>query len=72
MDHMTLGRDMMIASGDLQDDKQCCDWARIGQILTQLGLPRMPKTIHDMRQEDQTIIADAVKALQQRSTDNRK
>lgn len=67
MDHMNLGREMMIASGDLQDDKQCCDWARIGQMLTQLGAPRMPKSINDMRPDDQRVIADAIKALQQRS-----
>lgn len=64
---MKLGREMMIASGDLQDDKQCCDWARIGQILTQLGAPRMPKSINDMRSDDQSVIADAIKALQQRA-----
>lgn len=72
MDHMELGREMMIASGDLQDDKQCCDWARLGQILTQLGAPRMPKSVNDLRLDDQRIIADAIKALQQRSVNNKK
>jgi hypothetical protein len=66
MDAMQLGREMMSRSGDLKDDKQCCEWARIGQLLTQLGTPRMPKTFRDMRREDRQVVLDAIKALQNR------
>ena len=59
-----LGRTMMHRAGDLIDDRQCCDWARVGQILTQLGSPRMPKTIRDLSSMDQGIIIDAIRQLQ--------
>lgn len=59
-----LGRTMMHRAGDLSDDRQCCDWARVGQILTQLGSPRMPKTIRDLSSMDQGIIIDAIRQLQ--------
>jgi hypothetical protein len=67
MDTMKLGREMMIVSGDLSDDTQSCNWARIGQILTQLGAPRMPRSIMDMNAKDREIIADAITALQEKS-----
>jgi hypothetical protein len=66
MDTMELGREMMSRSGDLKDDKQCCEWARIGQMLTQLGTPKMPKTFFDMQAKDRMVVLDAVKALQKR------
>jgi hypothetical protein len=64
MNPQQLGREMMIRSGDLKDDRQSCDWARIGQLLTQLGTPKMPKTMRDMRPEDKKIVRDAVLVLQ--------
>ena len=67
MDAIQLGRTMMNESGNLKDDKQCCDWARIGQMLTQLGTPRMPRTIKDIQADDRMIIVDAIKTLQLRS-----
>ncbi len=67
MDTMKLGREMMIVSGDLSDDTQSCNWARIGQILTQLGAPRMPRSVMDMNDKDREIIADAITALQEKS-----
>ena len=67
MDTMKLGREMMIVSGDLKDDRDSCNWARIGQILTQLGAPRMPRSIMDMPIRDREIIADAIKSLQERA-----
>lgn len=67
MDTMKLGREMMIVSGDLSDDTQSCNWARIGQILTQLGAPRMPRSIMDMNAKDREIIAEAIKSLQEKS-----
>ena len=67
MDTMKLGREMMIVSGDLSDDTESCNWARIGQILTQLGAPRMPRSVMDMPTKDREIIADAIKSLQERS-----
>lgn len=70
MDTMKLGREMMIISGDLKDDAQSCDWARIGQILTQLGAPRMPRSVMDMNIADRAIIADAIKSLQEKSSNN--
>lgn len=70
MDTMKLGREMMIISGDLKDDAQSCDWARIGQILTQLGAPRMPRSVMDMNITDRAIIADAIKSLQEKSSNN--
>jgi hypothetical protein len=66
MDAMKLGREMMDASGDLQDDKQCCDWARIGQLLTQLGTPMMPKSINDLKAEDKEIVIDALTRIRAR------
>lgn len=64
MDVAQLGREMMMRSGHLQDDKQCNDWARIGQLLTQLGTPRMPKTMHDLSHADRQVVLDAVRHLQ--------
>jgi len=59
-----LGREMMTRSGDITDDRQSCDWARIGQILTMLGTPKMPKTVRDMKLEDRTVVMDAITTLQ--------
>lgn len=59
-----LGREMMTRSGDLQDDRQCNDWARVGQILTQLGTPRMPKSVRELSLADRQVVIDAIKALQ--------
>jgi hypothetical protein len=67
MNAQQLGREMMTRSGDLKDDRQSCDWARIGQILTMLGTPKMPKTLHDLKAEDRKIVADAVRQLQTKS-----
>ena len=69
MNAQQLGREMMSRSGDLKDDRQSCDWARIGQILTMLGTPKMPKTIRDLQIEDRNIIVEAVRALQARASD---
>ena len=69
MNAQQLGREMMSRSGDLKDDRQSCDWARIGQILTMLGTPKMPKTMRDLRAEDRNIIVEAVRALQARASD---
>ena len=69
MNAQQLGREMMTRSGDLKDDRQSCDWARIGQILTMLGTPKMPKSIRDLRAEDRSVVIDAIKALQARSSD---
>jgi hypothetical protein len=68
MDAMQLGRTMMSESGNLKDDKQSCDWARIGQLLTQLGSPKMPRTIRDLKPSDRSIVIEAVKALQARAS----
>jgi len=67
MNPQQLGREMMTRSGDLNDDRQSCDWARIGQILTMLGTPKMPKSVQDLRAEDRKIVADAVRQLQPKS-----
>lgn len=69
MNAQQLGREMMSRSGDLKDDRQSCDWARIGQILTMLGTPKMPKSMRDLRAEDRNIIVEAVRALQARASD---
>jgi hypothetical protein len=69
MNAQQLGREMMSRSGDLTDDRQSCDWARIGQILTMLGTPKMPKSVHDLRPEDRSIVVEAARALQARSSD---
>ena len=66
MNAQELGREMMLRSGDLKDDRQSCDWARIGQILTMLGTPKMPKTIRELKTADKTIIADAIRTLNAR------
>jgi len=66
MNAQELGREMMHRSGDLKDDRQSCDWARIGQILTMLGTPKMPKTIRELKTADKTIIADAIRTLNAR------
>ena len=63
-----LGRTMMYRAGDLVDDRQCCDWARVGQILTQLGSPRMPKTIRELTQTDRAVVMDAIRMLQNRNS----
>ena len=64
MNAQELGRTMMYRAGDLTDDKLCCDWARVGQILTQLGTPRMPKTMHDLSNADRDVVVDAIRQLQ--------
>lgn len=64
MDAVQLGREMMTMSIDLVDDKQCNDWARVGQLLTQLGTPRMPKTVRDLSARDRKVMLDAIVALQ--------
>jgi hypothetical protein len=69
MNAQQLGREMMSRSGDLKDDRQSCDWARIGQILTMLGTPKMPKTVRDLRPEDRTVVIEAIRTLQARSSD---
>ena len=69
MNAQQLGREMMICSGDIKDDRQSCDWARIGQILTMLGTPKMPKTVRDMKPEDRTVVIEAIRALQAHSSD---
>ena len=69
MNAQQLGREMMSRSGDIKDDRQSCDWARIGQILTMLGTPKMPKTVRDMRAEDRQVVVDAVNTLQQKPAD---
>jgi len=69
MNAQQLGREMMSRSGDLKDDRQSCDWARIGQILTMLGTPKMPKTVRDLKPEDRSIVVEAVRALLARSSD---
>ena len=66
MNAQQLGREMMSRSGDITDDRQSCDWARIGQILTMLGTPKMPKSVRDLRPEDRTIVIDAIKSIQSR------
>ena len=69
MNAQQLGREMMIRSGDLKDDRQSCDWARIGQILTQLGTPKMPKTVRELRTDDRKIVIEAMNALRTRASD---
>jgi len=69
MNTQQLGREMMTRSGDINDDRQSCDWARIGQILTMLGTPKMPKTVREMKPEDRQVVIDAIAALQARSSD---
>lgn len=64
MDTAELGRKMMELSGDLADDRQCCDWARLGHMLTLLGTPKMPKTVNDLKPQDQQIVMHALRLLQ--------
>jgi hypothetical protein len=66
MNTMQLGREMMKHSGDLKDDRQCCDWARIGQILTQLGTPHMPRSLRELKMADRRVVIHAFKTLQSR------
>jgi len=70
MNAQQLGREMMSRSGDLKDDRQSCDWARIGQILTMLGTPKMPKTVRDLKLEDRSIVIDAINTLQSNQNKN--
>jgi hypothetical protein len=66
MNAQQLGREMMSRSGDIKDDRQSCDWARIGQVLTMLGTPKMPKSFREMNPEDKKIVAEAIRSLQER------
>jgi len=70
MNAQQLGREMMTRSGDITDDRQSCDWARIGQILTMLGTPKMPKTVRDLKLEDRSIVIDAINTLQSNQNKN--
>jgi hypothetical protein len=70
MNATDLGRLMMIKSGDIKDDTKCCEWARVGQILTQLGTPRMPASYMQMNTRDQAVVLDALKSLQIKQQDS--
>lgn len=56
---ITLGRFMMRNAQRFQDDAKCNSWARVGQMLTELGVPFGIKW-SDFTPEDVLVVREAV------------
>jgi hypothetical protein len=63
LDTANFGRLMMARSGTLPDDALCNAFARVGNMLTQIGQPRAPRSISDMSAEDRAVLTKAVELL---------
>ena len=53
-----LGRFMISNAPQLADDVTCNSWARVGQLLTGLGMPFAPK-LREFDAEDQAVVREA-------------
>lgn len=60
MNPQSFGRAMMAHSGNMPSDKDCNDFARVGNKLINIGEPGFPKTIYDLSSEDMEIISKAL------------
>lgn len=57
-----LGRFMIQNAPQLADDVTCNSWARVGQLLTGLGMPFAPK-LREFDAEDQLVVRDAAAVM---------
>ena len=57
-----LGRFMISNAPQFADDATCNNWARVGQLLTGLGMPFAPK-LREFDAADQTVVREAAAVL---------
>lgn len=57
-----LGRFMIQNAPQLADDVTCNSWARVGQLLTGLGMPFAPK-LREFDAEDQLVVREAAAVM---------
>lgn len=57
-----LGRFMITNAPQLADDTTCNNWARVGQLLTGLGMPFAPK-LREFDAEDQRVLRSAAAVM---------
>lgn len=55
-----LGRKMMAAASQIDDDTEFNQWARLGPILISMGATAGPKTFKDLTAEEQQVMARAL------------
>lgn len=57
-----LGRFMIQHAPRFADDALCNDWARVGNLLTGLGMPFAPK-LREFEAKDQQVVRDAAAVM---------
>jgi hypothetical protein len=57
-----LGRFMITNAPQFADDATCNSWARVGQLLTGLGMPFAPK-LREFGAEDQAVVREAAAVM---------
>jgi hypothetical protein len=57
-----LGRFMIVNAPQFADDVTCNRWARVGQLLTGLGMPFAPR-LRDFSDEDQSAVREAAAVM---------
>ena len=57
-----LGRYMINLAPQFQDDVKCNDWARVGNLLTGLGMPFAPR-LREFDALDQAVVLDAAAVM---------
>lgn len=57
-----LGRYMINLAPQFQDDVKCNDWARVGNLLTGLGMPFAPR-LREFEAKDQAVVRDAAAVM---------
>jgi hypothetical protein len=57
-----LGRFMITHAPQFADDVTCNRWARVGQLLTGLGMPFAPK-LREFGAEDQSVVREAAAVM---------
>ena len=59
---VSLGRFMIQHAPRFADDALCNDWARVGNLLTGLGMPFAPK-LREFEAKDQAVVRDAAAVM---------
>ena len=62
-----LGRFMIQNAPQFADDVTCNNWARVGQLLTGLGMPFAPK-LREFDAEDQQVVREAAAVMSGKQT----
>jgi hypothetical protein len=60
-----LGRAMMFEAGNRANDKECNDWARVGNLINSIGTSKGPKNINLLSAADKAIVQTAFSALRE-------